>query len=83
MKKPNKFSVVIPVVSVLTIGNILPITSFAAETNGLPHSKTNMTHSMYFKTGVDTKIHSLKRPKSKAGTDTSANTDLAPAIDME
>ncbi|UIJ69731.1 ETX/MTX2 family pore-forming toxin (plasmid) [Bacillus cereus] len=93
MKKPNKFSVVIPVVSVLTIGSILPITSFAAETNGLPHAKTNLTHRMHSKIGADSKTHSPKKSKNKAaagisastdtkaGTDTSASTDIKAGTD--
>ncbi|MEK4418414.1 ETX/MTX2 family pore-forming toxin [Bacillus sp. FSL K6-0268] len=89
MKKPNKFSVVIPVVSVLTIGSILPITSFAAETNGLPHSKTNLTHRMHSKIGADSKIHSPKKSKNKAGagisasTDTKAGTDTSASTDIK
>ncbi len=77
MKKHNKFSVVIPVVSVLTMGSILPITSYAAETNKLPH----LTNSMHAKTGIDTKIHAPKHSGIKAKTDTNTTTDTKAKTD--
>ncbi|AUB67143.1 hypothetical protein CSW12_30295 (plasmid) [Bacillus cereus] len=75
MKKRNKFSVVIPVVSVLTIGSMLPITSYAAETNRHPHSKNNITTSLHPKTGIDTKIHAPKSPDTQVKSGASANPD--------
>ncbi|HDR4886315.1 TPA: hypothetical protein QCR18_005679 [Bacillus cereus] len=84
MKKHSKFSAVIPVVGVLTIGSILPLTSYAAETNKLPHSQSSLKTSMHAKAGTDTNttpnIKTNPKVSSSADTTTKPDTSTTPNI---